>query len=371
MDMTNEATDIDPMAIQFAQVQDKDVCKKVLRKDPNALPYCRYQPRREVERIVQKDGKMLRCVREENQTESICLYAALNARGVAEFIKVWSEELAKAVVEEKGSNLKYVPEKYMTDDIINVAARDPASLPWIPKEKRTAEIILTAVKKLGSMLAHVEPDQELCDMATEENPDNIKYVPEEYQTKEIIWKALRHNPSNIEHVKKQTKEMEEYVVKKNPELVYYIKNKTRDMLISSVLDRPWSILDINKDDDVLFAAISEEADVMSSLEFKSHTFYMIALMLNPKVKRHINRNVLEVIKHDPTYTQMKEVIGRDLISVVNFNVEPNEHGINAFDLMEPIQQREVIDLTLGSSAQADNDAAAREFYRGYYKPVYD
>lgn len=108
-----------------------------------------------------------------------------------------TECVSFAAVCASAESLSYVPPESMSDRVIlSVLDRDGAMLLSVPKERRTEEMYLTAVKNnkgceaiLGELPKNMLTP-ELCQCAVEASGYNLEFVPEEMKTREMCRTSL-------------------------------------------------------------------------------------------------------------------------------------------------------------------------------------
>jgi hypothetical protein len=188
--------------------------------------------------------------------------AALKQTGQAlKFIKEPNPVYYKLAVESDGFAIELVPEEFITEDLVRIAAKSYAGilqsgifkkydktdmiteelciyylqhnkygLTNVPKELQTEKVCLEAVKRYGGNLSIVDnPTQEMYIHALSENGQYIKYVKD--PTPEQCLEAVRQNPWAIEHVKNQTEELCLEALKKNVNVFRHIRRRTRELCL--------------------------------------------------------------------------------------------------------------------------------------------
>lgn len=115
-------------------------------------------------------------------------------------------ELCLEAVKQTGGAIRYVPQDLMNNDICMEAVKndsDGITIYFVPKEFRSSELILEAVKKNGLTLRFIpeeERSEEHCTTAILQNGSALKYVPHTLISKEICEKAVEQNGLALEFV---------------------------------------------------------------------------------------------------------------------------------------------------------------------------
>ena len=130
-----------------------------------------------------------------------------------------------AIAESKNQDymtLKYVPEKHMSPDLIEIAVQnDSRALQFVPKHLRTGRLCLIAVKKTGSTLEFVPEhlkDLNMCTTAVKDNSIAFNYVPKNIQndlTLIEIYKEKRSYEENKKYGQDKVKVVHPYITVNN------------------------------------------------------------------------------------------------------------------------------------------------------------
>ena len=231
--------------------------------------------------IVALNGMLLRKVPEEQITSVTCMLA----------------------VKQHGNAIQFVPKKHMTKELCMMAAQ-AGYLGNIPREYRSRDICLTAVRVQGKELASVPAalkDREMCETALRSNAvawesipkefaDSamaeiaktydpvvaIQFLPEEFIDEKTCYAALENHGWALEYVPKclRTHELCLYAMQQPDE---------DEPMPDEILDEvPSSVLDL----EIIHAAIRINPYVIESAsieEFMSQELCDMAFGINPHV----------------------------------------------------------------------------------------
>ncbi|KAA1186178.1 DUF4116 domain-containing protein [Paenibacillus sp. B2(2019)] len=133
---------------------------------------------------VQQTGFALRAIPKTERTPELCLEA----------------------VKQTGGAIRYVSQDLMNKEICMEAVKndgDGITIVFVPKEFRSSELYLEAVRKNGLTLRFIpekERSEEHCTTAILQNGSALKYVPHTFVSKEICEKAVEQNGLALEFV---------------------------------------------------------------------------------------------------------------------------------------------------------------------------
>jgi len=118
-----------------------------------------------------------------------------------------SADICRYAVQCEPYNIRFVPNKYLTEPMIITAVKQESHvLVHIKKEMRSEKVYLAAIESKSyypELFRHLPEKyitQDLCLKGISHNSSDLKYVPDEFKTVEIIKKALRKAPSNIKYI---------------------------------------------------------------------------------------------------------------------------------------------------------------------------
>jgi hypothetical protein len=129
---------------------------------------------------------------------------------------------------ECGFNIKYIPKKVQTQELVDASIKSSCwAISNCKTKYKTSENCMSAVKRNGQTLKHVPKDfinkdmcyaavksrfvclnyipidflsDELCEIAVKANGENIKYVPDNFMTTNLSWLSItspdQHSPSS-------------------------------------------------------------------------------------------------------------------------------------------------------------------------------
>lgn len=120
------------------------------------------------------------------------------------------KEICKAAVNANGYAIKYVPQKFLSKQLIKDAINAPASekmnwsiesiISWLPKRCMSEEIVAMITKRWPISLRVVPMEfvtPALCNELVLLDPTNLRYIPVQLMSKDLIDNALRENPRVI------------------------------------------------------------------------------------------------------------------------------------------------------------------------------
>jgi hypothetical protein len=152
------------------------------------------------------------------------------------------------------NNLKYIPEKYLTQELCELAVKqDGLTLNDIPEYLKTPEIYELAVQQNGLSITYIPKElrtKELCELAVKQDGYALNYVPEKYLTQELCILSISHKKSHLISIpdKYKTKEIYELAVKQNGRALGDVPEeyKTKEMCKLAVKQNGLALLYIPK-----------------------------------------------------------------------------------------------------------------------------
>ena len=213
--------------------------------------------------IVKIYNFVIKFIKEEDQTEKICLEAVKKFGDLVDYVKNQTEEICIEAV-KAGDALQYVKEQ--TEKICLEAVRcNGWDLQYV--KEQTDEICLEAVKNNGLVLEYVKNQtEEICIEAIKGGielykikektermyieiynnimKNNYTVIEEQIDFDELIYynridedgikELIKMKPSLLQFVKEQTEEMCMEAVKRKPFMIFYVKEQTEEMCIIAV-----------------------------------------------------------------------------------------------------------------------------------------
>ncbi len=139
-------------------------------------------------------------------------------------------EFARQLITNNGSNIKYVDEKILDDNLCCLAVRDNSIyLEFVPEHLQTYCLINIALNVNTDGFKFIKNIDYIKDYINNNNNVHqiFKYISDEYKTPEVCKKVVLNKPSNIEYVPydKQTSDIATFAILSHPSLIKYIDPK--------------------------------------------------------------------------------------------------------------------------------------------------
>jgi len=139
------------------------------------------------------------------------------------------------MINEKAEKLlfQYLSEKN-EKEIYEMLIKEPKLVLKIPKESRTEEYLITAIKRDNRIFSNLDEDEKtikICEVAINTPHGYVCYtsIPENFKTEEFIVRMIDKKGFLISYIDNPTEEMCLRAVKSNPYAIYYVKNPTEEM----------------------------------------------------------------------------------------------------------------------------------------------
>ena len=181
-------------ALQYIRNQTTDICKYAINRNIRALIYIRDQTEELCKYGIDKQIRSLEFVKV--QTEALCIYALdLDYNTAIEYINNFSERVCRHMISKSPMLLEYIPDERQTEDIcISAVMKDPISLIFVCNKTNT--ICKIAVEQDYSMLKHIDQNDKtnkefiygLCVEAILQHPCAIRFIRN--QTSELCELAI-------------------------------------------------------------------------------------------------------------------------------------------------------------------------------------
>jgi hypothetical protein len=127
---------------------------------------------------------------------ALCLQSVSDNGWNMKFIpkKVQTQELVDAAIQRSCWAIKHVKQKFKTyDNCISAVKRNGQTLEYVPKQFINAEMCELAAQSQSVCLHFIPPQfltQEICRMAVKANGENVKHVPDHFMSTELAWLAI-------------------------------------------------------------------------------------------------------------------------------------------------------------------------------------
>ena len=151
---------------------------------------------------VSQDKRNIRAVPYKYRTKEL-IKNIKHFNGIMKFLpyELKTHEICLDAIERNRFDLKYVPRKHKTHDLcLTTISNSTESYRYIPKIVKTNEFYLKAIEINHYVFIYVPDDQktpELCKMFLEKDGDLIRYVPKNLLTKELCLVAINNIDSSI------------------------------------------------------------------------------------------------------------------------------------------------------------------------------
>lgn len=185
--------------------------------------------------VIRQDPMKLSVIPNNIKTEYLCNIANEMSKGKAFMfvnLELQTYNMALKAVKHNGSNLKYVREDLINEEIITSAIKsDGKAIKYV--KNPTRENYIDAINADPYCISYIkEMDNELYMLAIKKNPMVLQFIGEKEQTKEMCKYAVSNSDNSfiLGYVKKQTLEICEIAIKKNPKSMCFVKINTEQLL---------------------------------------------------------------------------------------------------------------------------------------------
>jgi hypothetical protein len=190
-------------ALEYVPEVSHEICLNAVRNKGTALRYATYVTEEICIEALKQDYNAIEYVPECFYYKKIFDAYFSSYKGIT-FDPPWkikSEKLYLNLVQCYGPNIKFVPERYLTQRVVSAAIKSHGlSIGYIDKSKLSAKLYLEAVKQNGNALQYVSKyyiSEEICIAALEwygnYHCDIPKHVPKELYTEKIRSLMLANN----------------------------------------------------------------------------------------------------------------------------------------------------------------------------------
>ncbi len=215
-----EAVRQNPLALRHVPDAEKDyaVCAIAVFKDGRALQYVPEGLRDIL--LLEED-----IVHARNLNKIICIYNWGNHTATHE------NALCLAAVKQCGGNLRHVPRKYKTPDLVVAAiSQDGDSIQYVDDDLRTDALETLAVRQTGYALRYCKDRGfDKCLDAVRQQGNSLKYVPEEHKSVELCLEAVSQSADALCYVPSNVLGMDHYLaaVRNNPHIISSLPYKVQ------------------------------------------------------------------------------------------------------------------------------------------------
>jgi len=156
-------------------------------------------------------------VEEVNRTYELCIISLSKNVYQIKYVpeKYQTEDLLISVVNRNGYILRFIKNKMKTQSICETAVYNyPEAIKYVPEKFQSAGLWLNIIIENGMLLRYISKkyiSQILCDIAVNKNSEAIQFVPEEYQTEGLCLDAVKINGLLLKYIDK--KKITELIVK--------------------------------------------------------------------------------------------------------------------------------------------------------------
>ncbi|BCS83650.1 hypothetical protein QLL95_gp0473 [Cotonvirus japonicus] len=312
---------------------------ELIKKSPWIIKYIDSPTYEQYEIAVKNDGFTICCV--ENQTLELCKTALNNiinnkylyiTSTILKNMKFIDEEMINSIVDSKfilyefknipehflnptlikraiescPLCLKYLDDKYLTQELCELAFNDNINcFPYIPHHFQKKYMIdkIKLEKKYDFAPFMGSLDQEYCDQMFSDAVYNIKYIPSQYQTKEMCMKVVERSHHNLKYCSYIDNDILEIIFKSK-----YMTNVPRKDRFKFILDfdenviakiihiKPYllSIIPADKQTDkIIKTALHTDGYSLQYVVNKKDEYINIALENQPKAIKYTDNYLME------------------------------------------------------------------------------
>ena len=147
--------------------------------------------------------------------------------------KLKTPALCEIAINQNGMSIEWIPEKYLTKELCELAVnQNGMALEYVPNELISKGMCQVAVQQNGNALYHVPANimtEELCEIAVKQNGLSLLCVPKKLRTKELCEIAVKRNGMALEYVPAQLKikEICKMAVKQDGKALLWVPIKLR------------------------------------------------------------------------------------------------------------------------------------------------
>ena len=186
----------------------------------------------------------LKYIPEKYITKELCELAIRQDENALQYIpkKLMTKKLCELAIKKDGWTLQYIPEDLITKELCKIAVKNNGyALCHILEKYRTKELYTMAIQQNGLALVYIQKGlrtKEICEIAVKQNGLAIKFVPEEFKTPELYELAVKGDGQSLAYISEDFKTLElcEIGVKQNGISLHYVPYQYRDKLKHYVKD---------------------------------------------------------------------------------------------------------------------------------------
>lgn len=227
-------------------VQSQELCNAAIKSICWGYKYCldKFKNYENSFSAVERNGQILEYVPKSFIDTEMCMAAVKSGYSCLKYVpkELLTQEICTEAVKANGKNIKNVPGEFMSSELglIAVTSSDPndssgniagSNIQYIPEKYLTKEIIVESVRRWYSNYSRISKEyltEDIEDAVLDASPYCIEFMK---QTPERCMRALKINPFVIGKIKNEniTKEMAEYILSLD-----YIKNQISEKILKNL-----------------------------------------------------------------------------------------------------------------------------------------
>lgn len=219
------------------------------------------------------------------QTESLCA-AALKINGTyLSAIKNKSPKLCAIAFENAPVAIIHIPKELRTEEMwISAVKKEAFIFSHCKGDEQTNALSLLAVKRNGNYLKDIKNlTYEICFAAVGSNGFSLKYVPNKFRDDNLLKRAVNQEPLALEHVKKQSKEICFMAIKKNANALKFVQHQTPEMCSLAIEMTGEALQHVKKQtDELCLAAVSRKGSTLIYVQNQTANICLTALNRSKK-----------------------------------------------------------------------------------------
>ena len=291
---------------------------------------------------VSQNGYLIKKVPDDQQEEDLCIVAVLQNGMALRYIVNQTLDICLAAVAQNGAAFQYVKEEFRTPEIYRIALSSCGRmLRHISPKDQTEELCLLATKENPYNLRYVskrllkdvtiktitndgfaikyiptpnEDDEdefrfymELVKLSVKQNGMALKFIPKEYQTPSVCKIAIENNPEAFQYVADQTLDVCLTAVKMDGKLISIVHDKYKAKCSLAAVKQNWRCFkDVIQSYEVCLAAVRKYGMLLESVnpEFIDENMCLAAVKQTgfalPFVPTQTEAICLEAVRKDGT-----------------------------------------------------------------------
>ena len=283
---------------------------------------------------VSQNGYLIKKVPDDQQEEDLCIVAVLQNGMALRYIVNQTLDICLAAVAQNGAAFQYVKEEFRTPEIYRIALSSCGRmLRHISPKDQTEELCLLATKENPYNLRYVskrllkdvmiktvtndgfaikyipapnEDDEdefrfymELVKLSVKQNGMALKFIPKEYQTPSVCKMAIENNPEAFQYVADQTLDVCLTAVKLDGKLISIVHDKYKAKCSLAAVKQNWRCFeDVIQSYENALAAVEQYGMLLESVkdEFIDNNICLAAVKQTGYALPFVKNQTAEICK---------------------------------------------------------------------------